>query len=52
MNVYFPNEKQEIWLKFALEEHFLSENQILKNNVIKNYKDKAEEKWEIVKNPE
>ncbi|WP_338961830.1 hypothetical protein [Spiroplasma endosymbiont of Lasioglossum villosulum] len=45
MNVYFPNEKQEIWLKFALEEHFLSENQILKNNVIKNYKDKAEEKF-------
>lgn len=45
MNIYFPNEKQEILLKFALKEHFLSENQILGNNVVENYKDKTEEKF-------
>ncbi|WP_425381372.1 hypothetical protein [Spiroplasma endosymbiont of Polydrusus pterygomalis] len=46
INIYFPNEKQEILVNFALEEHFLLEEQILQNDVINNdYKNKTEEKF-------
>ncbi len=46
INIYFPNEKQEILVNFALEEHFLLEKQILQSDVINNdYKNKTEEKF-------
>lgn len=46
INIYFPNEKQQILVNFALEEHFLLEKQILQSDVVNNnYKNKTEEKF-------